>query len=161
MTWPNLKQLKTSRAAWFWTFWSFSMRYFWELAIRALQYSKRDRTKTQKGFNGSIREKVTNRGKTVNLQVAQKAGIGNMLAKWEGLAKCDTKIANRGGYDDWAAIEIDWRTDRQNGVYWELIRIISVWSSLSFSCLHSSRILTERCMTEWTTLSRKLQRWAL
>ena len=35
----------------------------------------------------------------------------------------------------------------------ELIRIISVLSSLSFNL--SSRISFERCMTEWTTLSWK------
>ena len=37
--------------------------------------------KHREGFNGSIREKVTNRGNAVNLQVAQKADIGNMLAE--------------------------------------------------------------------------------
>ena len=66
---------------------------------------------TEKGFSG------INRGDAANLTVAQMADISNMLAEWEGLVKCDTKIANRGRQGDWAAFESNWQRQPQNG-FW-------------------------------------------
>ena len=99
-------------------FLEFLNEVFWRTSKQSITLIQTwDNKTTEKGFSGIIRLKMTNRGTAANLQVAQTVDIINMLAGREGLVKCHTKTANRRGYRDLAAIEIDWRRQGQNGLW--------------------------------------------